>query len=78
MTATMTQVLASGQAGSEEDIPDPQVPERARRRTHTAPNGTERHGTERNGTKRNETSVTCWPSTTGATGPDGARCAVRV
>jgi transposase len=36
MSATMTQVPASGQAGSGEDIPDPQVPERARRRTYTA------------------------------------------
>jgi len=52
MTATMTQVLASGQAGSEEDIPDPQVPVWARRRTHTAPNGTERNGTGRDGTEQ--------------------------
>ena len=36
MSATMTEALASGQAGSVEDVPDPQVPERARRRTYPA------------------------------------------
>jgi len=36
MSATMTEVPASGQAGAVQDIPDPQVPERARRRTYTA------------------------------------------
>ncbi len=36
MSATMTEVQGSGQAGSVQDIPDPQVPERARRRTYTA------------------------------------------
>ncbi len=36
MSATMTGAPASGQAGSVEDAPDPQVPERARRRTYPA------------------------------------------
>ena len=36
MSVTMTELPASRQAGSMEDVPDPQVPERARRRTYTA------------------------------------------
>ncbi len=36
MSVTMTELPASRQAGSMEDGPDPQVPERARRRTYTA------------------------------------------
>ena len=36
MSATMTEVPASRQAGSVADVPDPQVPERARRRTYPA------------------------------------------
>jgi transposase len=35
-TETMTVAPAVGQAGSMEDVPDPQVPEKARRRTYTA------------------------------------------
>src|SRR5680860_1145350 len=35
-TITMTQEPTSRQAGSMDDVPDPQVPERARRRTYTA------------------------------------------
>lgn len=36
MTTTVTQAEASRQAGPVEDIPDPEVAERARRRTYTA------------------------------------------
>ena len=36
MSITMTQEPTSRQAGSMDDVPDPQVPERARRRTYTA------------------------------------------
>jgi transposase len=36
MSATMTEVQGSMQAGPVQDISDPQVRERARRRTHTA------------------------------------------
>lgn len=36
MTTTMTPRTASGQASRVDDIPDPEVPERARRRTYTA------------------------------------------
>ncbi len=35
MSATMAEVPASRQAVSMEDVPDPQVPERARRRRYT-------------------------------------------
>lgn len=36
MSTTMTALSRSGQAGSMEDVPDPQVPQKARRRTYTA------------------------------------------
>lgn len=36
MSSTMTTPLAARQSGSMEDVPDPQVPEKARRRTYTA------------------------------------------
>lgn len=36
MSTTMTAPPVSGQAGWVDDVPDPQVPERARRRTYTA------------------------------------------
>ena len=36
MSTTMTASAAAGQSVTMEDIPDPQVPERARRRTYTA------------------------------------------
>ena len=36
MSTTMTTQPAARQSGSMEDVPDPQVPERARRRTYTA------------------------------------------
>ena len=36
MTTTVTQRVPSRQAGSMDGVPDPQVPERARRRTYTA------------------------------------------
>lgn len=36
MSVTKTVQEPSGQAGSVDDVPDPQVPERARRRTYTA------------------------------------------
>lgn len=36
MTTTVTQPGPSGQAGVMNDVPDPEVPERARRRTYTA------------------------------------------
>ena len=36
MTTTMTPQAASRQAGGVEDVPDPEVPERAKRRTYTA------------------------------------------
>jgi transposase len=36
MTTTVTQALGSRQSGPMDDVPDPQVPERARRRTYTA------------------------------------------
>lgn len=36
MSATMTAPAQSGQGRSMEDVPDPQVPEKARRRTYTA------------------------------------------
>ena len=36
MTSTMTPLAVSRQAGRVDDVPDPEVPERARRRTYTA------------------------------------------
>lgn len=36
MTTIVTQPLGSRQSGLMDDVPDPQVPERARRRTYTA------------------------------------------
>ena len=36
MSTTMTTPPAARQSGSMEDVPDPQVPEKARRRTYTA------------------------------------------
>lgn len=36
MTTTVTQPVGSRQSGSVSDVPDPEVPERARRRTYTA------------------------------------------
>ena len=36
MTTTMTQSAAARQSGRVNDVPDPEVPERARRRTYTA------------------------------------------
>ena len=36
MSTTMTAAPVSGQAGPMDDVPEPQVPERARRRTYTA------------------------------------------
>lgn len=36
MTTTVTQPLVSRQSGLVSDVPDPEVPERARRRTYTA------------------------------------------
>ena len=36
MTTIVTQPVGSGQPGRVSDVPDPQVPERARRRTYTA------------------------------------------
>jgi transposase len=36
MSTTVTQPAASRQAGPVSDVPDPEVPERARRRTYTA------------------------------------------
>ncbi len=36
MSMMMTQQPAGGQAGRMDEVPDPQVPERARRRTYTA------------------------------------------
>ena len=36
MTSTMTPLAVSRQAGGVDDVPDPEVPERARRRTYTA------------------------------------------
>lgn len=36
MTTTVTQPVGPGQAGAMNDVPDPEVPERARRRTYTA------------------------------------------
>ncbi|MCY1157021.1 MAG: hypothetical protein MOP51_40 [Citricoccus sp.] len=36
MTTTVTRPSASGQAGVMNDVPDPEVPEKARRRTYTA------------------------------------------
>jgi transposase len=36
MTTTMTPEITSGQAGRVVDVPDPEVPERAKRRTYTA------------------------------------------
>lgn len=36
MTTTVTQPVDARQAGRVSDVPDPQVPERARRRTYTA------------------------------------------
>lgn len=36
MSTTMTASPRTGQAASMEDVPDPQVPEKARRRTYTA------------------------------------------
>lgn len=36
MSTTVTQPAASRQAGPVNDVPDPEVPERARRRTYTA------------------------------------------
>lgn len=36
MSSTRTVQRPSGQAGSVDEVPDPQVPERARRRTYTA------------------------------------------
>ena len=36
MTTTMTPLTLSRQAGVVDDVPDPEVPERAKRRTYTA------------------------------------------
>ncbi len=36
MTTTVTRPVGSGQSGRVSDVPDPEVPERARRRTYTA------------------------------------------
>ena len=36
MTTTVTQPVVSRQSGMVDDVPDPEVPERARRRTYTA------------------------------------------
>ncbi len=36
MTATVTRPLSSRQAGRMDDVPDPEVPERAQRRRYTA------------------------------------------
>ncbi len=36
MTTTVTQPVGSRQSGRVSDVPDPEVPERARRRTYTA------------------------------------------
>jgi hypothetical protein len=36
MTATVTLPVSAGQAGLMNEVPDPEVPERARRRTYTA------------------------------------------
>ena len=36
MSTTMTRDVVSGQAGRVDEVPDPQVPERARRRRYTA------------------------------------------
>ena len=36
MTTTVTQPVSAGQAGPMNEVPDPEVPDRARRRTYTA------------------------------------------